>query len=76
MNNSRYKYAENSNKLCLNPDTRVYNCEDFKGPPFGFCFVSFSNIQTEDSESDTPTIGNCYSIILLYPYFRSDIMYT
>ncbi|KAJ0696335.1 putative nucleic acid-binding, replication factor A [Helianthus annuus] len=44
LNESKYKYVANKNKLGIYCDTDVYPCKDFNGPIYGFSFTSFKDI--------------------------------
>ncbi|KAJ0843662.1 putative nucleic acid-binding, replication factor A [Helianthus annuus] len=44
LNESKYKYVDNKNKLGIYCDTDVYPCKDFNGPIYGFSFTSFKDI--------------------------------
>ncbi|KAF5795740.1 putative nucleic acid-binding, replication factor A [Helianthus annuus] len=44
LNESKYKYVDNKNKLGIYCDTDVYLCKDFNGPIYGFSFTSFKDI--------------------------------
>ncbi|KAF5762746.1 putative replication protein A, OB [Helianthus annuus] len=44
LNESKYKYVDNKNKLGIYCDTDVYPCKDFNGPMYGFSFTSFKDI--------------------------------
>ncbi|KAJ0461671.1 putative nucleic acid-binding, replication factor A [Helianthus annuus] len=44
LNESKYKYVDNKNKLGIYCDTDVQPCKDFNGPIYGFSFTSFKDI--------------------------------
>ncbi|KAJ0560079.1 putative nucleic acid-binding, replication factor A [Helianthus annuus] len=44
LNESKYKYVDNQNKLGIYTDSNVYLCDDFNGPTYGFSFTSFKDI--------------------------------
>ncbi|XP_076920318.1 uncharacterized protein LOC143581407 [Bidens hawaiensis] len=44
LNDSKYKYVNNQNKLGIFVDSDVFPCFDFSGPVYGFCFTDFKDI--------------------------------
>jgi hypothetical protein len=56
VNSSKYKYAPNPNKLCLNMNTQVSEYHGFQGPDFGFSFVPFQRILDREVD-EYVTIG-------------------
>ncbi|XP_076937211.1 uncharacterized protein LOC143604699 [Bidens hawaiensis] len=44
LNDSKYKYGNNQNKLGIFVDSDAFPCFDFSGPVYGFCFIDFKDI--------------------------------
>lgn len=56
LNDSKYKYVNNQNKLGIFVDSDVFPCVDFSGPDHGFCFTDFKDI-IEKTVPDNHSIG-------------------
>ncbi|XP_076945661.1 uncharacterized protein LOC143616827 [Bidens hawaiensis] len=54
LNESKYKYVNNQNKIGIYCDTNVYPCNDFCGPTYGFSFTSFKDFIDQTLPENEP----------------------
>ncbi|KAK9053969.1 hypothetical protein SSX86_025044 [Deinandra increscens subsp. villosa] len=71
LNNAKYKYSDNVNKVCLGSETYVKKCHDFHGPKHGFFFNSFQSIKAEEV-SEFTTIDVIGHIVRFFTADKTD----
>ncbi|KAK9071803.1 hypothetical protein SSX86_008232 [Deinandra increscens subsp. villosa] len=71
LNNAKYKYSDNLNKICLGSETYVKKCHDFEGPEHGFFFTSFRSIKDEEV-SEFTTIDVIAHVVRFFTTDKTD----